>query len=133
MKISKQFKSAAKENVVGRFTEQELMAMKDKTINECIVEGLITDVGNDVGEFFFKSGRDGVDATYAVINGKGIRVSKTLHDNPEAAEIGDMRIVHGISNQPGEGKGLPYWRLATASGYNLGESVLTIDAAAVTK
>lgn len=127
MKITKEFKSNA-QNRVGRFTDAELEPMKDKSLNECWREGLITDVGNDQGEFFFKSGAEGVDATYAVINGKGIRVSETLHNNPEACEIGDMRIVHGISNVPGEGEGMPYWRLATASGYNLADSVLTVEA-----
>ena len=131
MKISKALKSAGK-NILTALTAQELEPMVGFTLNELIENGLITDVGNDTGEFFFKSATDGVDASYALINGKVIRVSETLHNNPEACETGDMRIIKGISNVEGAGLGKTYYRLARAAGYNLGDSTLTIAAEVVT-
>ena len=59
--------------VLNKLTSSELDPMLDKTIGQCIEEGLITDMCNSKGEFAFKHAN--YDNVYALINGGLVDVS----------------------------------------------------------
>lgn len=109
---------------ISRMSKAQQDQLVDLTVNEAIAAGLITDLGDDEGNFIVASGRDDVDAWYAIVNGKGIPVSSTvrdLMDTPEevAKIVGKLTFGSGISNKPGEGFGKHWFNLGVPRGINV--------------
>jgi hypothetical protein len=131
MKISKQLKSKDAP-IYEAMPEAMRAAFHDLSVNEAIEKGLITELGDDDGNFFFKH-EDDNDAYYGIINGYGVRLSESLVDDIDsiAGKEGRLRFTLGVSNKEGAGFGKSYFRLGNARGLRLGDAVHKLDAETV--
>lgn len=130
MKIGKKLKSVEAPIFEGMIdTMRE--ALNGLSINEAIEKGLITDLGDDEGKFFFKHADDEIDAYYGIVNGYTVRLSDGLVDSIDNIDdiLGKLRFTLGTSNVEGAGKGMTYFRLGLPKGIRLGESVKSLEAA----
>lgn len=119
--------TSANPKTMSKAQQDELVGL---TLNEAFERGLITDIGNDKGEFIFEHADDDIDAHYAVINGSAVRVSQTVVDDLDNIDdfMGDLTFHAGISDVEGEGKGKYWFRLGKPAGIRLGDSVKSVVA-----
>lgn len=98
------------------------------SINEALAAGHIDDLGDENGQFIFAHADKDIDASYAIVQGAAVRVSKTLAENLDETTdvIGDLVFTKGISNVDGEGYGKEYFRLGMPKGIRLGEALTSL-------
>lgn len=116
-----------------QFDRDMKVKLNGKTIREAIAANLITDMGNEKGEFSFQHADDNIEATYAVLNGTSVaRLSTALADEIEAmddADILDLKFKLDISTQEGEGLGKEYFVLGKPQSIRLGAVTKTLESA----
>lgn len=134
MKVSKQRLLHGNEAPTGpkRMPSDLQTKLRDMSINEAILAGLVTSIGNEKGEFLFHHADEGVPAMYGVVNGYAVRVSdqlsKTDHETIRGME-GDLRFTEGISTIQGDGFGKRFFRLGYPAGIRLGKAHYTVSTA----
>lgn len=127
MKIGKKLKT--QEVLIAEPMPDQFKAqLKDLSINEAIEKGLITDLGDAKGNFFFEHADDGIEAHYAIINGYAVRMSQALVDDIDNIDaiVGRLRFTFDVSTIAGEGLGKQYFRLGMPRGLKLGASVYAL-------
>lgn len=127
MKIGKKLK--VQDTLIAEpMPDQFKILLKDLSINEAIEKGLITDLGDAKGNFFFEHADEETEAYYAVINGYGVRMSQALVDDIDNIDaiVGRLRFTFDVSNKEGEGFGKQYFRLGMPRGLKLGASVYAL-------
>lgn len=125
MKITKQFKQS-NAPIYESLPTHLWSQFKDKSINECIKEGLITDLGDDKGQFFLNHADSDIEASYGIINGYAVRLSEGLVDSVDSIDdemVGRLRFTSEISTIDGPGFGKPYFRLGMPRGLRLGDTI----------
>lgn len=127
MKIGKKIKSA--ETPIYEPMPQDMkMLLKDLSINEAIEKGIIKDLGDAEGKFFFEHADESIDAYYGIVNGYTVRLSESLTGEIDNIDeiLGRLRFTLDVSNIDGAGKGKEYFRLGLPRGLRLGNSVYAI-------
>lgn len=128
MKIGKKLK--VQETLIAEpMPDQFKTLLKDLSINEAIEKGIITDLGDAKGNFFFEHADDGIEAHYAIINGYAVRMSQAVVDDIDNIDaiVGRLRFTYDKSTIEGAGLGKMYFRLGMPRGLKLGAAVYTLD------
>lgn len=134
----KKLKSNAAGTTIKAMPAEMLKKMVDKTINDCVDEGLIVSFGNDKGEFIFKHKDESINRSYAVINGMAIPVSAAINEDPDSVTdiLGDLTFTTGFSQEKylkgevsdaPEAEYVPWYRLGMPRGLNLGDAVVAVE------
>src|SRR5688572_16034397 len=99
MKVAKKLSSS--ESVGPKsMNDVDRAKLNGLSINEAIERGLITDLGDDNGQFIFKhADYEKNEAAYAIVNGIAVRVSAGVEAAVDTLKeiIGDLRFTGGIS------------------------------------
>jgi hypothetical protein len=133
MKIAAK-KLASKDTEVVKTMPADLRDKLDGlTINEALERGIINDLGDANGKFFFYHADESIEAAYGIVQGYAVTLSKGLVAASDTALdiIGDLRFQKGISTIEGDGFGKAWFRLGMPAGINLGDAFVTLDAETV--
>lgn len=120
-----------------------LNKLNGKTVNQALEEGLLTEVGDDNGDFIKRHAT--VDRSYALFGNMAIQLSEgansSITDETTNDELGELTFARHMSlvkigkdGQVDEENGdyVEVWRLQLPRTLNLGDTVKAINATEVT-